>query len=95
MADPALAVFKDIPEFFEVSEKMCAYLLPWDTENIKDRFGRMLDVANGISRLVHILLSEGTVNPSDAIVSFRELGPPDLCHTVKSSGKSGQKDASS
>lgn len=24
--------------------------------------------------------------------SFRELGPPDLCHVVKSTGKSGQTD---
>lgn len=26
------------------------------------------------------------------IATFRELGPPDLCHVVKSTGKSGQRD---
>ena len=24
--------------------------------------------------------------------TFRELGPPDLCHVVKSTGRSGQRD---
>lgn len=27
--------------------------------------------------------------------TFRELGPPDLCHVVKSTGRSGQRDVSS
>lgn len=26
------------------------------------------------------------------IATFRELGPPDLCHVVKSNGRSGQRD---
>lgn len=28
------------------------------------------------------------------LATFRELGPPDLCHVVKSTGKSGQRDVS-
>jgi hypothetical protein len=36
-------------------------------------------------------------NASDLIfefctATFRELGPPDLCHVVKSTGRSGQRD---
>ena len=33
-------------------------------------------------------------NTADArlLASFRELGPPDLCHVVKSTGKAGQRD---
>jgi len=27
--------------------------------------------------------------------SFRELGPPDLVHTIKTSGRTGSKDVSS
>lgn len=26
------------------------------------------------------------------LATFRELGPPDLCHVVKSTGRSGQRD---
>jgi hypothetical protein len=26
--------------------------------------------------------------------SFRELGPPDLCHVIKTTGRAGQKDVS-
>jgi len=29
---------------------------------------------------------------TETLVSFRELGPPDLCHTVKGISRSGQKD---
>jgi len=28
------------------------------------------------------------------LASFRELGPPDLCHVIKTTGKAGQKDVS-
>jgi hypothetical protein len=28
------------------------------------------------------------------IATFRELGPPDLCHIVKSTGRTGQRDVS-
>jgi hypothetical protein len=30
-----------------------------------------------------------------ATATFRELGPPDLCHVVKSTGKTGQRDLGS
>ena len=26
------------------------------------------------------------------LATFRELGPPDLCHVVKTTGRSGQRD---
>ncbi|KZS97343.1 chaps-domain-containing protein [Sistotremastrum niveocremeum HHB9708] len=60
MADPtAQAVFKDIPEFFEVE------------------------------------LGESLSSRTETLVSFRELGPPDLCHTIKSSNKHGVKELGS
>ncbi|KAJ7054475.1 Chs5p-Arf1p-binding proteins-domain-containing protein [Mycena amicta] len=55
----ATAVFKDIPELFEVD------------------------------------LGEALTSRTESLSTFRELGPPDLCHVVKSTGKSGQRDIGS
>ena len=40
-----------------------------------------------IFRLFHI-------HPPLSPATFRELGPPDLCHIVKSTGRAGQRDVS-
>ncbi|KAF7291933.1 hypothetical protein MIND_01218800 [Mycena indigotica] len=55
----ASAVFKDIPELFEVD------------------------------------LGEALTARTESLSTFRELGPPDLCHVVKSTGKAGQRDIGS
>ncbi|KAF7323632.1 hypothetical protein MKEN_00583900 [Mycena kentingensis (nom. inval.)] len=55
----ATAVFKDIPELFEVD------------------------------------LGEALTARTESLSTFRELGPPDLCHVVKSTGKAGQRDLGS
>lgn len=50
------AVFKDIPELFEVE------------------------------------IGEALTARTESLATFRELGPPDLCYVVKSTGKTGQRD---
>ncbi|KAL5521698.1 BUD7 [Sanghuangporus sanghuang] len=40
-------------------------------------------------------LGEVLMARTESLATFRELGPPDLCHVVKSSGRSGQKDVGS
>lgn len=75
MADPtAQAVFKDIPEFFEVE---LGESLSSRTETLGTSFF-ILERKMGLMRVM--------------VVSFRELGPPDLCHTIKSSNKHGVKE---
>ncbi|KAH6887826.1 Chs5p-Arf1p-binding proteins-domain-containing protein [Coprinopsis sp. MPI-PUGE-AT-0042] len=37
-------------------------------------------------------LGEAITARTEALTTFRELGPPDLCHVVKSTGRSGQRD---
>jgi hypothetical protein len=45
-----------------------------------------------------VLVSHGYLKEADWLcrngvtATFRELGPPDLCHVVKSNGRSGQRD---
>ena len=40
-------------------------------------------------------LGEALESRTETLASFRELGPPDLCHIIKSTGKSGSKDVGS
>lgn len=40
-------------------------------------------------------LGEVLMARTETLATFRELGPPDLCHVVKSTGRSGQKDLGS
>ncbi|KAH8116030.1 chaps-domain-containing protein [Phellopilus nigrolimitatus] len=40
-------------------------------------------------------LGEVLTARTETLATFRELGPPDLCHVVKSTGRSGQKDLGS
>lgn len=40
-----------------------------------------------------MMLINSNVISLGSLATFRELGPPDLCHTVKSQGR-GQKDVS-
>ncbi|TFK20379.1 chaps-domain-containing protein [Coprinopsis marcescibilis] len=45
-----------------------------------------------IPELIEIDLGESLTARTEALTTFRELGPPDLCHIVKSTGKSAQRD---
>ncbi|GAA5965059.1 hypothetical protein JCM21900_000664 [Sporobolomyces salmonicolor] len=44
---------------------------------------------------VEVELGESLVSRTETLASFRELGPPDLCHVIKTTGKAGQKDMGS
>ncbi|GAA6059494.1 hypothetical protein JCM10212_002237 [Sporobolomyces blumeae] len=44
---------------------------------------------------VELELGESLVSRTETLASFRELGPPDLCHVIKTTGKAGQKDIGS
>lgn len=39
-------------------------------------------------------LGESLVSRTETLGVFRELGPPDLCHTIKTTGRTGSKDVS-
>ncbi|KAJ7746443.1 Chs5p-Arf1p-binding proteins-domain-containing protein [Mycena maculata] len=48
-----------------------------------------------IPELFEVDLGESLTARTESLATFRELGPPDLCHVVKSTGKSGQRDLGS
>lgn len=39
-------------------------------------------------------LGESLNSRTESLASFRELGPPDLCHVIKTTGRTGSKDVS-
>ncbi|KAJ7484370.1 Chs5p-Arf1p-binding proteins-domain-containing protein [Mycena latifolia] len=48
-----------------------------------------------IPELFEVDLGESLTARTESLSTFRELGPPDLCHVVKSTGKAGQRDLGS
>ncbi|KAE9393068.1 chaps-domain-containing protein [Gymnopus androsaceus JB14] len=48
-----------------------------------------------LPELFEVDLGESLTARTEALSTFRELGPPDLCHVVKSTGRSGQRDLGS
>ncbi|KAK6997367.1 Chs5p-Arf1p-binding proteins-domain-containing protein [Favolaschia claudopus] len=48
-----------------------------------------------VPELFEVDLGESLTARTESLSTFRELGPPDLCHVVKSMGKSGQRDLGS
>ncbi|TFY80973.1 hypothetical protein EWM64_g3038 [Hericium alpestre] len=48
-----------------------------------------------IPEIFEVDIGESLLARTEALSTFRELGPPDLCHVVKSTGKSGQRDLGS
>ncbi|KAH8831932.1 Chs5p-Arf1p-binding proteins-domain-containing protein [Flagelloscypha sp. PMI_526] len=48
-----------------------------------------------IPELFEVELGEALTARTEALSTFRELGPPDLVHVVKSTGRSGQRDLGS
>ncbi|KAI0790518.1 chaps-domain-containing protein [Abortiporus biennis] len=45
-----------------------------------------------VPEIFEVELGESLTARTESLSTFRELGPPDLCHVVKSTGRSGQKD---
>ncbi|TFK41420.1 chaps family protein [Crucibulum laeve] len=48
-----------------------------------------------IPEIFEVELGEALTARTESLSTFRELGPPDLCHVVKSTGRSGQRDLGS
>jgi hypothetical protein len=48
-----------------------------------------------VPEIFEVELGESLIARTEALATFRELGPPDLCHVVKSTGRAGQRDLGS
>ncbi|BGP25158.1 chAPs family protein [Rhodotorula toruloides] len=48
-----------------------------------------------VPEFVELELGESLISRTETLASFRELGPPDLCHIIKTTGKAGQKEIGS
>lgn len=48
-----------------------------------------------IPEIYEVELGEALTSRTEALSTFRELGPPDLCHVVKTTGRNGQRDLGS
>ncbi|KAK4057315.1 bud site selection protein [Microbotryomycetes sp. JL221] len=48
-----------------------------------------------VPEFYEVELGESLISRTESLASFRELGPPDLCHVIKTTGKAGSKDAGS
>ncbi|KAH9959408.1 chaps-domain-containing protein [Russula dissimulans] len=48
-----------------------------------------------VPEIFEVELGEAIIARTEALATFRELGPPDLCHVVKSTGRAGQRDMGS
>lgn len=48
-----------------------------------------------LPELFEVELGEALTVRTESLATFRELGPPDLCHVVKSTGKAGQRELGS
>ncbi|KAH7924382.1 chaps-domain-containing protein [Leucogyrophana mollusca] len=48
-----------------------------------------------VPELFEVEVGEALTARTESLATFRELGPPDLCHVVKSTGRAGQRDLGS
>ncbi|KAN0085746.1 ChAPs (Chs5p-Arf1p-binding proteins) domain containing protein [Tylopilus felleus] len=48
-----------------------------------------------VPELFEVDIGEALTARTESLATFRELGPPDLCHVVKSTGRAGQRDLGS
>ncbi|KAK9900039.1 chaps-domain-containing protein [Cystobasidium minutum MCA 4210] len=53
------------------------------------------DCLKDVPEFFEVDLGESILARTEALTSFRELGPPDLCHITKTTGRSGGKDIGS
>ncbi|KAG8926929.1 hypothetical protein FRC01_008206 [Tulasnella sp. 417] len=54
-----------------------------------------MDSFRDVPEFFEVEIGESLLSRTETLASFRELGPPDLCHVIKSTGKTGQKDIGS
>ncbi|KDQ10467.1 hypothetical protein BOTBODRAFT_36171 [Botryobasidium botryosum FD-172 SS1] len=54
-----------------------------------------MDAFRDVPEFFEIDLGESLIARTETLASFRELGPPDLCQAIKSTGRTGQKDVGS
>ncbi|QRV96077.1 hypothetical protein RhiJN_24095 [Ceratobasidium sp. AG-Ba] len=54
-----------------------------------------MDTFKDVPEFFEVELGECISARTETLASFRELGPPDLCHVVKTTGRAGQKDIGS
>ncbi|KAG8871488.1 hypothetical protein FRB98_000745 [Tulasnella sp. 332] len=54
-----------------------------------------MDAFRDVPEFFEVEIGESLVARTETLASFRELGPPDLCHVIKSTGRAGQKDIGS
>ncbi|GAA5828277.1 hypothetical protein JCM3770_006000 [Rhodotorula araucariae] len=48
-----------------------------------------------VPEFIELDLGESLISRTESLASFHELGPPDLCHVIKTTGKAGQQDVGS
>ncbi len=88
----AEAAFKDVPEIFEVCFFVLVNRVLFPTSSRSNR-------ENPSSRELKLSVCNPNLwrtssSPTFRAATFRELGPPDLCHIIKSNGRAGQRDVS-
>ncbi|CAE6456889.1 hypothetical protein ACGC1H_002056 [Rhizoctonia solani] len=54
-----------------------------------------MDAFRDIPEFFEVEIAECISARTETLASFRELGPPDLCHVVKTTGRAGQRDIGS
>jgi len=86
------ASFKDVPELFEVRYCTSGVVLGFTPLFFPGRNRGSIDCAHRESR--YVFPSGFRERSQQPAATFRELGPPDLCHVVKSTGRAGQRDVS-
>jgi len=55
----------------------------------------MTDTLKDVPEFFEVDLGESILSRTESLSNFRELGPPDLCHVIKTTGRSGQRDIGS
>ena len=90
----AEAAFKDVPEIFEVITR--EYLLmAMLSSAFPHRSSWESRSSRGRRPLVRFTCVLGHVHLIEILsATFRELGPPDLCHVIKSTARAGQREVS-
>jgi hypothetical protein len=90
----AEAAFKDVPEIFEVTTR--EYLLKAILSSaFPHRSSWESRSSRGLRPLVRFTRVLGHVHLIEILsATFRELGPPDLCHVIKSTARAGQREVS-
>lgn len=88
---------KDVPEFFETQLDESLVARTESLGTCKKLKTPLLIVALFLKKIEHLIFSYIASKNRNSIIfvaSFRELGPPDLCHITKANAKPGVKEVS-